>query len=97
MTDLNAALNTLKRPRLLVRAARHGLSDYNRTRDLRRIAGRNAAPGSRALIKSLVEKEESFEITRKDGCATYSIARHIEVLVALMAELRLMSEARRSA
>jgi hypothetical protein len=32
-----------------------------------------------------------MEETRRTGCASYSIARHIEVLIALMAEVRLLT------
>ena len=36
MIDPQEILQTLRRPRLLVRAARLGLADYNRDRSLRR-------------------------------------------------------------
>ena len=39
MTDLRSLLASLQRPRLLIRAARHGLVDYRRDRDLRRLIG----------------------------------------------------------
>ena len=37
MSDIHTLLAELKRPRLLIRAARLGLAQYNRTRDLRRL------------------------------------------------------------
>ncbi len=43
MSDIHTLLAELKRPRLLIRAARLGLAQYNRTRDLRRLM-RNAPP-----------------------------------------------------
>ncbi len=36
MTDFRALLETLKRPRMLIRAARCGVLDYRRDRDLKR-------------------------------------------------------------
>ncbi len=37
MTDFRAILATLRRPRLLIRAARLGMEDYRRDRDLGRL------------------------------------------------------------
>ncbi|NNK79046.1 MAG: hypothetical protein HKP40_10080, partial [Litoreibacter sp.] len=86
----------LRRPRLLVRAARHGLSDYDRKRDLRRITGHSSRTTPSALIATLIEQEEMIYEARRKGDGTYSIARHIEVLVALMAECRLLPQEVRS-
>lgn len=90
MTDIMGILSNLRRPRLLVRAARHGLQDYDRKRDLRRIAGSAPANSSTALIAHLVDQEEQIETNRQSGCATYSITKHIEILVALMYECKLL-------
>lgn len=92
MTDFSIYINRLNRPKLLVRAARHGLGDYDRRRDLRRIAGRDGVPGSQRVLETLIEQEKEIEAIRKDRCATYSIARHIELLVALIAEFKLLPE-----
>lgn len=98
MTDIRTALNDLRRPRLLVRAARHGMSDYNRKRDLRRIAGQAHTNSPSRVMAHLVAQEEVMETTRRSGDAAYSIARHVEVLVALMHESRLIPhDQRRSA
>lgn len=90
MTDIKSILPKLRRPRLLVRAARHGLMDYDRKRDLKRIAGSGPVNNSTAMVAHLADQERQIEATRQSGCATYSIARHIEVLVALMHEYRLL-------
>lgn len=90
MTDVMGILTNLRRPRLLVRAARHELQDYDRKRDLKRIAGSAPSNSSAALIAHLVDQEEQLETTRQSGCATYSIAKHIEILVALMYESKLL-------
>lgn len=79
-------LDTLRRPRLLVRAARHGLSDYNRSRDLRRIAGFSDTAKPHQVTAQLLDMEDNMEHRRVAGDHTYEPARHIELLVALMAE-----------
>lgn len=89
MTDFRALLAEMRRPRLLVRAARHGLQDYRRERDLKRLLGRQAPVSPEATMARLLSEEELVEATRRTGDARYSIARHIDLLIALMAEVRL--------
>ena len=89
MTDCRSMLATLRRPRLLMRAARFGLAEYRRERDLRRYVGGTASPED--TVTSLMSVEARLEATRLAGDAAYSVARHIEVLIALMAEMRLVS------
>ena len=38
----------------------------------------------------LIEVEEKLEATRVAGDASYSVARHIDVLIALLAEAQLL-------
>jgi hypothetical protein len=86
-------LNALRRPKILVRAARCGVSDYRRERDLKRLLRqpRSTAPG--ATIGSLLAEETRLEATRAAGEATYSIQRHVAVLTAILAEARLLPPA----
>ena len=88
MTDFRALLADLRRPRLLIRAAKLGLTDYRRDRDLRRLIDTAVSP-DRALPRLLTE-EQRMEEDRRAGSAAYSIGRHIEVLIALMGEVRLL-------
>lgn len=90
MTDVTALLATLRRPRLLIRAARFGLADYNRDRDLKRLMRLPATPHPRAAVDRLISAEAELEACRRSGGAAYSPARHVEVLIALMAEARLL-------
>ncbi|WP_414897658.1 DUF6477 family protein [Rhodovulum sp. YEN HP10] len=92
MNMLPATLATLRRPRLLVRAARFGLADYRRDRDLVRLTQGQMPGNARTVLSWLIEQEERMEETRKSGDAGYSIARHVELLIALMAEARLICE-----
>ena len=90
MTDLFHLVSELRRPELLVRAARAGLIDYNRKRDLKRLMRTAEAPAPDRAVAALLAEEERLDDIRRKGDATYSFARHIEVLIAMMAEARLL-------
>lgn len=90
MTDFAALLADLRRPRLLIRAARAGLQDYRRDRDLRRLIGAGGGIAPEAAMTALMAAEEGVEAARLLGETGYSLSRHIDLLIALMAELRLM-------
>ena len=90
MTDIRTLLSTLQRPRLLIRAARHGVLDYRRDRDLRRLIGAVVLPAPGMAVPRLLSEEAHMETIRCAGDAAYSITRHIDVLIALMSEARLL-------
>ena len=92
MTDPLTLLAALRRPCLLIRAAKFGLNDYRRDRDLRRLTQSATLPSPGRAVGLLMSEENRLEETRRSGDATYSVARHIEVLIALMAEARLMPQ-----
>lgn len=80
------ALACLRRPRLLIRAARFGLADYDRIRSLRRIFPEAGAPTVQNPLPPLMEQEAALEARRQAGDASYSVARHVEILIALISE-----------
>lgn len=88
MTDFRAIFDNLRRPRLLIRAARFGLEDYRRDRDLRRLLGGTGTPEH--TVAHLLAEEERLEHIRQTDDLNYPVGRHIEVMVALMAEVRLL-------
>jgi Family of unknown function (DUF6477) len=88
MTDCRTMLASLRRPRLLMRAARFGLGEYRRERDLRRYVAGHTSPED--TVSSLMSVEARLEATRITGDAAYSVARHIEVLIALLAEAQFL-------
>jgi len=90
MIDFIKILSNLKRPRLLIRAARFGLQEYNRDRDLKRVMKTASAPTPQYAVNNLMAEEAELEESRQTGGANYSVARHVEVLIALMAEARLL-------
>jgi hypothetical protein len=88
MSDFRTLLSTLRRPRILIRAAHCGMVDYRRERDLQRLL--KGAHSPERIVGHLMEEEERLEATRRAGEIGYSVARHIEVLIALMVEVRLL-------
>ncbi len=92
MTPSQKALKSLHRPRLLIRAARFGLVDYNRNRDLRRLMQVQSTPSPQKALDGLVAAEAELEEIRTTGDAAYSISHHVELLIALMGESQLLSK-----
>lgn len=84
-----AELEHLRRPPLLVRAARIGARDYERGRDLGRLTGHRVPPAPEVAIGRLMSEEAHVEEARRSGAATYSAVRHVALLAALMGEARL--------
>lgn len=91
MPDFRALLAELRRPRLLIRAARCGIADYRRERDLKRLIDTGGRTTPETALPRLFSEEERLEDTRRAGDLGYSLSRHIEVLIALMAEARLLA------
>lgn len=89
MTHILETLAQMRRPRLLISAARCGQTDYRRSHDLPRILRRGQAPAPQAAVAILLELEETLDHARSTQEAGYSPARHVEVLIALLAEARL--------
>ncbi|AXQ93562.1 DUF6477 family protein [Cereibacter azotoformans] len=87
MTEIRSLLAEIRRPRLLMRAARLGLADYRRERDLRRLV-EDQRP--ERAVTALLQEERRLEARRQAGDATYSVTHHVEVLIALIAEARLI-------
>jgi hypothetical protein len=97
IVSLLDTLGRANRPRLLLRAARMGTMDYRREVDLRRILRLPATPApGPATVRTLVALETEMETLRMRPChetgETWRPARHVEVMIALMAEARLMAE-----
>lgn len=92
MTRIFSSLIAIRRPQTLMRAARFGLEEYNRERDLKRLTKQPKTPTPHKALTTLVALEETLEANRKEGYGTYSVANHIEVLAAIMGELRLLPE-----
>lgn len=90
MQDIFSMLNALKRPRLLMRAARIGAEEYRRNVHLPRILGYSALPRHVNALMKLMELEQSLNTQRKDGDAGYSLVTHVDVLIAMVGEARIL-------
>jgi hypothetical protein len=86
MTDLLTLVSELRRPRILIRAARAGVTGYDRNRDLKRVMRVAEPPSPERALSALIAAEAAVEETRKAGAATYSFTRHIELLIAMIGE-----------
>jgi len=93
MTDFATILAALRRPKILIRAARAGVADYRRDRDLKRLLRRSGGAASSQAITSLLDQETQLEATRTSGEATYNLQLHVAVLTAILAEARLLPPA----
>ena len=90
MTELLSLLKSLQRPRLLIRAARFGISGYNRNRDLRRLLKSAVPPSPGQAIVRLMSEESLLEDKRQTGDTSYCITRHVSIMIAMMGEIRLL-------
>lgn len=90
MEDVLTLISRLKRPALLVRTARHGIADFNRIVHLRRSLKTETLPSPGQAIIKLMELEAVLDAQRLAQRAEYSIARHIELLVAIMCEVNIL-------
>ena len=93
MTTHLPSLSRLRRPRLLIEAARFGLAEYNREATLQRHLGYLHQPDAEATLGMLLEIEQELNLMRKDGNAGYSPARHVDVVIAILGEARLLRTA----
>lgn len=92
MNDILTMLKMLHRPRLLIRAARCGVGDYDRNRHLPRLLHEVCVPGPGQAIMRLMSTEKHLNEKRLIGDASYSLMEHVEVLIAMMGEARLLQE-----
>jgi len=93
MTHILQMLDSLRRPRLLIQAARIGASEYRRDIHLRRHTGAGRLPRSGEALMHLIDKETMLNTQRKSGDGTYSATDHVDILIAMMGEARLLRAA----
>ncbi|WP_406644695.1 DUF6477 family protein [Aliisedimentitalea scapharcae] len=94
MQDILSMLSSLRRPRLLIRAARIGARDYCRNRHLQRLLGYGAIPRPAAALMRLVELEREMDDARRAEEAGYSLTRHLDLLIAMMGEAQVLKATR---
>ena len=79
-------LQRLNRPKILVQAARHGVTTHERKHHLLHLFGWQKPKGLSALLTTLFEKEAELNKMRRLNDAAYQIQDHIAILPALIAE-----------
>ncbi|MFQ1702222.1 DUF6477 family protein [Loktanella agnita] len=90
MLDIYARIRNLKRPNLLARAARFGVDDYRRDIHLRRILKLETLPRNAEALINLLDIETEMDAARVNRSGSYSPSKHVEVLIAIAGETRLM-------
>lgn len=90
MQDIISMLHTLKRPRLLMRAAKIGARDYRRTVHLPRLLGYGHLPRNGPALMKLIEIEGELNTQRKAEESAYSLMRHIDVMIAIVGEAHIL-------
>ena len=91
MSNPRNPVDGLRRPALLVRAARAGLGDYNRKRDLPRLVPGLQGSAPAHAVAELIQEEDKLETARKTAATNYCVMRHIDLLIALMVEARALA------
>lgn len=90
MLDIQTRIRRLQRPKLLISAARFGLEDYNRGPFLRRVLNTEKVMKPVEALIQLLEREALMNDERTAKKATYSIACHVDLLIAIIAEAETM-------
>ncbi len=94
MQDILSMLQNMQRPRLMMRAARIGAEDYRRTAHLPRLLGYGTLPRHGQALMKLIQIEAQLEDQRTTGDAAYNLVRHLDVLIAMVAEARIFKKTR---
>ena len=85
MTQVSAEIVNIRRPKILLHAARICAKGYKRETMLPRLLGASTA----RVVEVLRVQEEGLEGERRARIGTYSAQVHVEVLSALMAECKI--------
>jgi hypothetical protein len=94
MKDVFSKLCDVRRPELLIRAARIGAQGYRRNTHLTRLIGTVPPLPSSAALVLLMDLEAAINSCRTEERAGYSPARHVDILIAMMGEARALQQER---
>lgn len=93
LRDSLRLFDALRRPRLLIQAARIGAQDYRRAVHLRRHLGPGPLPRPGSALPALMVLEAALDRQRREDAFAYCVMRHVDILIATMAEVRLLRAA----
>ena len=82
----------LRRPAALLRAAVAGQPAYRRDRDLKRVLRCDTVPRPGHALAWLRAEEDRMNAARQEGAAEYDMPRHVLLMIAILAESRLMAD-----
>ena len=82
------AQSPLRRPSMLIRAAKLGQAAWKRERDLKRLLHADDCPPPGASLPRLRAEEERLNAARIEGLAEYDLGRHVNLMIAILAEMR---------
>lgn len=83
--------HALRRPAVLVRAAVAGQSLWRRERDVRRVLHCESLPAPGQALARLREEEDRLNQARLEDAADYDMQQHVRLLIAILAESRLVA------
>lgn len=87
MSQFQKRLSNLKRPKILIKAAKIASQTYRRSRDLSRILGYSHPTLDSSIHQQIFDLEHSINQKRRLGDASYDLKTHVQVLGALLAEV----------
>ena len=90
MQDVLTMMDHLTRPKLLIRAARLGADGYHRDTHLPRLFGYGQVPRVADALLQLMQKESVMNAKRKMQDTTYSLPCHLDLLIAMVGEARIL-------
>lgn len=90
MQDILSMLHALRRPSLLMRAARIGADDYRRNTHLPRLLGYGVLPRHGSALIKLMELEAGLNDQRVTRNTSYSLIKHVDILIAMVGEARVL-------
>lgn len=90
MIDLMTRVRQIERPALLARAARFGADEYRRAVHLPRLLKTAILPRPAAALVQLLDLEAAVNARRTAKQGDYSPAHHVDLLIAISAEARLL-------
>lgn len=82
------ASEPLRRPRILIRAAREGQAGWRRDRDLKRLLRLDHTPAPGTALPRLRAEEALLNDARLQRAADYDMHRHVLLMIAILAEMR---------
>lgn len=90
MLDVISMLQAVRRPPLLMRAARIGAEEYRRDSHLPRLLGYGVLPKHGQALLKLMEMEATVNELRLSGNASYNLVKHVDLLIAMLGEARVL-------